>query len=140
SSKAFLNSESSSTVIDLKASMSSWVLAMALLLVPERSKGRCSRLLAELVDSGLHKSHGVAQQRLEHSEGLRERGLEEAGDLGEQLVARRQLGQRLDLFGLEGTVAEQAALQHQAGRRLGEITQRLGRRRRITLHERDRDR
>ena len=62
------------------------------------------------------------------------------GDLGEEHLARRQLGQRLDLVRGDDPLAEQAALQDERFVVLAELAQRLGRRGGVAVHERDRHR
>ena len=79
-------------------------------------------------------------ERLEQAGRLHQRRLEGAGDLGEQHLARRQVGERLDLGRREDPRAEQAALHDERRVVLGELAQRLRRRGGVALHERDGDR
>ena len=93
-----------------------------------------------LVDEGLHAVGEVPGEGLEQSGGARERLLEQTGDLGEEHLARRQLGQRRDLAGGDDPLAEQAALQDERFVVLAEFAQHLGRGRGVAVHERDRHR
>ena len=93
---------------------------------------------AALVDQRREAVGEVARQRLEQAGRLDQRRLERSGDQGQQLVARRQVGERPDVVGRQQLGAEGSALQHQQRVRPRRVAQRLGGAGDVALHERDR--
>src|SRR5215831_15589616 len=151
SSKAFTNSDSSRSVISLNASSRSALLSFAI-IVSFRSLilSLCLRLRRlRLRRAGLGLSLGaqrvgeqrhLRRQRVERRRRVGHRRLHGAGQLGEQHLARLEVGQLADLRRGQRLAVEHATLDHEQRVRLGEVEQALGSLRHVPADERDRGR
>src|SRR6201996_8995737 len=152
SSKAFTNSDSSRRVISLNASSRSALLSFAM-IVSLRSLVLSLCLGVARFRAGLGRGAGLdlgAQrvceqrhlrgQRVERRRRVRHRRLHRAGQLGQQHLARFEVGQLADFRRGQRLAVEHATLDHEQRVRLGEVEQALGGLRHVPADERDRGR
>src|SRR6266545_4863780 len=152
SSNFLTNSESSSSVISLNASSRSSPDSFAMMLRtsshcwPRTGRGRSwvsgsgvggSRFafgFALFLQGGGQSGH-LGERRLEQARGLAQVGLHGACQLGQQHLARLQVGEPRDLRGGERLALHDAALDHQGRVVLGEVPQALRRLNRVATDE-----
>jgi len=79
-----------------------------------------------LLDQCLEPVGELARQCRQHASGLDQRGLEGSGDLGQQFLARRQVGERVDVGCGQRNAAQHPTFDHQRRIGLGRLAQRLG--------------
>src|SRR4051794_57769 len=152
SSNFFTNSLSSMSVSSLNASSSSSVDSFAMILslvcvVTHRLQGRFRPHSRGELRSGLllltqrvDRANGLRQRCVEQICGSEQRGLEGAGQLGQQHLTGLEVGELAYLFCGQRVTVEVTALDHQQRVCLGEVTQRLRDGDRVTVHEGDRGR
>ena len=148
SSNALTNSESSSSVSSLNASSSSSVDSLAMMwsfLIFFGASGELRRLLRSFL-SGLlllqcgDQTGDLRCGSVEQAGGLGQVALHRAGQLGQQHLARLQVGDPLDLGDRQRAAVHVAALDDERLVVLGEGLDRLGGVDRLALDERDRGR
>ena len=105
---------------------------------PSRLGGASAAAL--LLLERLGQAGHLRQRRLEQARGPGRQRLEGTGELGEQHLARLEIGDLVDPSAAEGLAVEHAALDDQQRVGLGEVAQALGGLDRIALDERDRGR
>ena len=103
---------------------------------PPMTEGSASALTRSASIVRAACASGAGEQR----GGLRQRRLHGAGELGEQHLARLEVGELGDLVGGQRLAVEHAALDHEQRVCLGEVTQTLGRLDRVAVDEGDRRR
>ncbi len=89
---------------------------------------------------GLHGARGLRERRREEGGRLRHGGLHGPGELGEENLTGLEVGELLDLSGVEDAPVHVRGLEDEQRVVLGEVLQPLGTLDRIALDERDRAR